>query len=77
MTLQIARHHLPSGHYGLIPVGLHSHLGPYTHLSQHCLIVAWRADKLAARLNRGDGGGDCGGDGNSFGQWRIGFLDGY
>jgi hypothetical protein len=35
MTLQIARHHLPSGPYGLIPVGLHPHLGPHTHLSQH------------------------------------------
>jgi hypothetical protein len=34
MTLQIARHHLPSGPYGLIPLGLHSHLGPHTHLSQ-------------------------------------------
>jgi hypothetical protein len=39
-----------------------------------CSIVAWRADKLAARLNGGDG--DCGGDGISFGQWRIGFLGG-
>jgi hypothetical protein len=29
-------------------------------------ILAWRADKLAARFNGGDGGGDCGGDGNSF-----------